>query len=816
MERPVLGILVNVNSILDNYQLTLWQGVRDAVREVGASLVSFSGGVLESPYGFESQNNIIYDQVGAANVDALVILTASICNYAGERGVASLRERFAGIPQVHIGLDGGRGCSLVIDNISGVREAMDHLVKFHGRKRIAHISGMETNPEAQARLEAYRTSLQRNGIPYDPDLVVNGDFRKDRGYDAIGELLDNRKVAFDAIFSANDAMALGALQALKERGISVPHQVALVGFDDLAEASHSTPPLTTVRQPLYVQGRRAAQLALRLVAGEVLPPIEALPAELVLRQSCGCSEVLVEVCGEEDYLAPMLAEEVLAVVLERPGRLAGEESHRFAREMLAASGLETSRFLEFMQRWFLSSGSERATPDEWCEAVAVLRRSVALEDRPGMEIRFRQALVAATAAGERLQSALRREADLNHHEQRNIGQAMLATMDLDEIVRLIGVEFRRLKIRRFWMCFHVDPGKPNGMVRLVCGYDENGDIDPELMAPFPAKQIVPEGIRNLPSGCQILVEALFHREMQIGYLAFERPSEYETGPILLREHLASAIRGALLVRQKDERAQELALALETLHRNQEQLMQQEKMATLGRMTAGIAHEMNTPLSALRSAVSEAHRVALEYDQSIGDPEVTSEDHHEISKELLRALDLANRAGEKAASYVQGIKTQTRDIGSVERQVFDLRAPLREAVLLLGFALRQADCDLILELPEGECLFEGNAGHVQQIVTNLVNNALDAMEGREAKRIVVQLESTKAGYFLQVEDNGCGIPLEHQPKIFEMLFTTKAFGHGTGLGLSIVQNVVGGLGGSIDLKSWPGRGTRFEIRFPGGN
>lgn len=814
MTRPVLGILVNINSVLDSYQLTIWKGVRDAAHDAGVRLVSFSGGVLDSPYGFESQNNVVYDLIGPENVDAVISLTASICNYTGTSGIERLCTQLGGRPLVHIGAVGSLGASLLTENTAGIHAAMDHLVR-HGRRRIAHISGTAENSEAIDRLDAYKASLVRHGIPFDPDLVVPGDFRRDRGSEAIATLLDVRKVEFDAILSANDAMALGALDALTARGISVPRQVALIGFDDLAEASHSTPPLTTIRQPLYLQGRRAVEMALSMLEHGSPPTRELLDAQLTVRQSCGCRETAVTESGIDTQLPPEHFATALEHIFLESGKLSAQAARDFAQPLQGMLELPEDLYLDALETWLRSALEADIGPGDCCRAFLFLRRSIPVGERASIETRIHQALIAVSTANDRLRSAQMRQGSLFTHDQRTTGQRLLSTLDLPELVRLISSEFRTLRIRRFWMAFHEDPSRPTGLLRLACAYDESGDVDPGSVRPYPARQIIPDGVRSLQEDAQILVEALFYREQQIGFLAFERSRKEEIGPILLREHIASAIRGAMLVKLKEERATELAKALETLHANQEQLLKQEKMAALGRMTAGIAHEMNTPLAALRSAVSEAVRLAAEYSASAADPDVTAEDHLEISDELSRALDVASRAAEKAASYVQGIKSQTRDIGFQERVTFDLRAPISEAMLLLGFATRHANCRIVTDLPEEACPFRGNAGHIQQIVTNLVNNALDALETQDDKEVAVSLALNGNDYLLTVRDNGCGIPAEHLPRIFEMLFTTKPSGRGTGLGLSIVSNLVGGLGGSIDVDSHEGKGTAFAIRLPGG-
>ena len=137
--------------------------------------------------------------------------------------------------------------SVVFDFYSGMREQMMHLVRGHGYRRIAFIRGPEGHSEAEQRFRAYREVLSSCGIAFESSLVVSGDFLRDAGRRAVVALYDERRASFDAIAAVNDETALGALEELTRRGISVPHDVALTGFDDDDAVRWTTPQLTTVR-----------------------------------------------------------------------------------------------------------------------------------------------------------------------------------------------------------------------------------------------------------------------------------------------------------------------------------------------------------------------------------------------------------------------------------------------------------------------------------------------------------------------------------------------------------------------------------------
>jgi LacI family transcriptional regulator len=173
-----------------------------------------------------------------------------------------------------------------------IRRSMDHLIGL-GHRAIAHIGFSPPGFVAtDARLNSYRESLRAHGIEPDDRLVAYGAFSAESGHRAMRELLDrdgNREVGRPtAVLAGNDTIALGAMAALSDAGLSVPDDIALVGFDDLPFAALLRPALTTVRNPGVEQGRQAAQLLIRLLKGETVEQRRiALPTELVIRDSCG-------------------------------------------------------------------------------------------------------------------------------------------------------------------------------------------------------------------------------------------------------------------------------------------------------------------------------------------------------------------------------------------------------------------------------------------------------------------------------------------------------------------------------------------------
>jgi PAS domain S-box-containing protein len=258
------------------------------------------------------------------------------------------------------------------------------------------------------------------------------------------------------------------------------------------------------------------------------------------------------------------------------------------------------------------------------------------------------------------------------------------------------------------------------------------------------------------------------------------------------------------------RQKELEAAHQALKENQDKLLIAEKMAALGRLTAGIAHEMNTPLAAIRAALAEMDALVAEYADSVDDADVTADDHHQIVAEMRQCAALATRSAQRAAAFVRSIKHHTRQQGNEERVRFAVVPALEESILLLDHQFKRQRCSVRLDAPDPSLEVTGTPDGLGQVVTNLLTNALDA----GAHAIVVRAAGSPAGIELAVQDDGGGIAPADLRRIFEPMFTTKPFGQGTGLGLAIVHDiVVEQFGGRIDVASTPGAGTCITLHFP---
>lgn len=283
-----------------------------------------------------------------------------------------------------------------------------------------------------------------------------------------------------------------------------------------------------------------------------------------------------------------------------------------------------------------------------------------------------------------------------------------------------------------------------------------------------------------------------------------------------------------------QRNRVLRKALVDLKESQAQLVQSEKMASLGQMVAGVAHELNTPLgyvqnnlqlleglnapllqlvdaqAALADCLSDPAcdeaRLAEAFAQA---EQVRAEAAPELLADDLQQLFADTRYGlQQIGELVRGLKDFARLDRAVSEEV-DLNECVRSALLIARNSIKErAEVQLQLgELPRIACM----PSQINQVLLNLLTNAAQAMS--EFGRIQVKSWSEGEQVLLSVQDNGCGMPAEMLERIFDPFYTTKPVGQGTGLGLSISFKIIQDHGGSIRVASEPGRGTRFLIRLP---
>ena len=273
----VIGLLLN--NLHNDFFVPLLNGVEAVVRKKDYNLII-------ATYHVSSRNEMS-PPIGPHNTDGLLVFSDGLF----DEDLVNLNS--IGFPMVLVHRTPPPSLpipSVTVENVEITHTLIEHLIKVHGKRRIIFMRGPGNQEDSFRREVGYKSALKENGIPFDENLILCGEFERDVAYHALNKYLENGKRAdFDAIFTGDDDAAIGVLRALHDHGLKTPDEIAVVGFDDLGFAQFLNPPLTTVRAPTEAVGRTATERLFGLLENQPSHEVVILPTEIIFRRSCGCS-----------------------------------------------------------------------------------------------------------------------------------------------------------------------------------------------------------------------------------------------------------------------------------------------------------------------------------------------------------------------------------------------------------------------------------------------------------------------------------------------------------------------------------------------
>ena len=256
------------------------------------------------------------------------------------------------------------------------------------------------------------------------------------------------------------------------------------------------------------------------------------------------------------------------------------------------------------------------------------------------------------------------------------------------------------------------------------------------------------------------------------------------------------------------------LDLRTINQNQERLMEKERLASLGQLVGGIAHNLKTPIMSISGAAEGLTDLIKEYDMSIGDPEVTAQDHHEIARDMTQWVEKIKEYSGYMSDVITTVKGQTVKLVNDESVSFTIAELLKRVDILMKHELKNAIVYLNIDLKADESLsLNGDVNSLVQVINNMISNSIQAYKGKKDQTIDLVIERNYNKLEIKVRDYGPGIPKTVMNKLFKEMVTTKGK-NGTGLGLFMSYSTIRGhFNGDISVESQKGKGTTFTITLP---
>lgn len=872
-ERPTLAVLLD--NLFEGYEAQLWSHISEAAQAEDVNLLCF----LAGPARGQRLQRVVFDLPSRETVDGIIGLFGTLnmgrdgyvppaieaigrdANAAGcfaDGELPGFLKRWAGLPVVSVGKLVAGVPSLLVDNGSGVEAVLSHLIEVHGRRRIAFVRGPDENEEAEARLRGYRSALERHGIPFDPALVCPGDFTVQAGPQAVRALLDERRVRFDALMGANDLMAIEAMHELQRRGVRVPEDVALAGFDDQRDAASVSPALTTVSQPLREMGNTAVRRLLAMIRGEAVPETTVLATHPVRRRSCGCMGV-AEAGGDPPALphdvragplaawSAALAERLEAAdpwLRELP---AGSRAAALLEALHAAMDGSDALFLSALDAAVSDALVRGVPPRSWrgflAGAFEAARRRLEPDGRLLLALLSRSFSLLGDRA-EHVEAArsyaLLHEAFVLQHVFRVTG------VEEREFTSALQTELPKLGVKSFYLARVVDPAPVTAVLDYHYALDDVVTLDP-APDPYAARLLVPGRFTGRARWSYLVMPLHFGAEVTgfaVCCCGAMSGSAYEA----LANQLGRAFKASALVKEVRRYAAELEVRVEDRARQlkevQQQLVDIAHEAGMAEIAVGALHNVGNLLNSISvsaEAVSEAagdravsglSRLDEVLQAHRGDlPAFFATDPRatiipEYCHQLVRSLELdRNRIHAEAAELQANVLLVRETIATLQDYARDgqdaaLLEPMDLAVLVEAALKLQAPHLTRNHVQVQRRLPPVAPVRVQRfkiihVLVNLIKNAVEAMQGTPVANRVLTVDLSPcagAGVMLVIADTGEGIPADRREQIFTYGFTTKPEGHG--FGLHACANYVHQMDGRIFAESeGPGHGARFTLVLP---
>jgi DNA-binding LacI/PurR family transcriptional regulator/signal transduction histidine kinase len=797
-KRITIGLLTDW--IEQRYQASVYAGIVDVIKEKEINLLSFVIGSLREPYEYISQRNVIADLVGPENVDGLILMAGALSNYISRDEMNAFIEYYRPLPITSIALPLAGIPSILVNNKAGMRDAIIHLIKVHGHHRIAFIRGPVGHQEAEERYQAYTEILLENNLAINHKLIVDGDFHWNSGAQAIHELIGKRrlkpKVDFESVVASNDFMALSAMETLEKYNIRVPKEVAVVGFDNIDETTFVLPPLTTIQQPFYEQGRLAADALLALMAGEQPRAEIILPTRLIVRNSCGCLSQLAQqvVIGEiepinQGYDKALTArrEHIISdmkqVMSTSPARLSVEWADQLLDAFIEEIKKKTENtFIVMLDNLLQQYAMEDITMNTWHEVVSVLHYHIKpclLNDIKVLSRAERLWQQGRILIGEMLYKIKSHQAFLKEKQYdalSEVSATLMTTFDIPAMMDVIAQELPRLNIQACYIALYEKEKKvPSDWSRLVLAYNENGRIKLKKNGlRFSSRNLVPEKLL-LKNFCYTLaVMPLFYREDHLGFILFEVkrevPKIYET----LRHQISSALKGASLLQERRKAEKELALT------NRE----------LELFTYSVAHDLRPPLRAM-DGFSQA--LLEDYSPKLG----------KKGKEHLQRIQ---RACKRMEQLIDGLLQLSRLARS---EIRIKRIDISSIVESVVEEFKKIDPDRMVEFLITKNVYtQGDVDLLKIMLQHLIDNAWKFTSNRSNARIEFGFISDKGRQVYFIRDNGIGFDMAYADKLFDAFQRHQTEYEGTGIGLALVQRIIHRHGGKIWAEGKVNQGATF--------
>ncbi len=800
-EGPITIGYLSSNLNVGNGRL-LWLGIQGQAETMGLSLITFGGLELNYPRPFYHHANQVYELVNRQRIDGLIIWASSLSAFIEPEEIRAFCEGYYPLPVVGIGMPLPGIPSVLLDSYHGMREAILHLVQVHGKRRLAFIRGPERHREAKERLRAYRDVVAEFDLDADPRLI-SPPCRWDQkdSYQAMRLLIEDRRIQFDGVVAVNDELAYGAMSCLRDRGIRIPEEAAIIGFDNGPIGRVCTPPLTTVPNRIRERGRQAVRMLLAKINGEEVPELVVLPTSVKVRQSCGCLDPYIAQASEPPEKITNLSrgadpEQLRShIILQLQRAVTAEDSllgwpeRLFDAFQASLENQSQAPFLTELQGLLQSLMTTGIEIRGWQAALSELRRwMLPLEqgnperlDRIESLIHQGRIMVGEIAARSQAHQDWLRSRQLNNLHR--LRQVVSSAETLASLVEILARDLPELGIASGCLALYLDPASALDGARLALGFFQNSRLPEKEGQVFaPSIRLVPPPWLEGSEPVNLVVHPLNVGAEQLGFLVVDTSDFEISSHQVLGEQISSALNNVLLTEKN----------VQLYHQaRKNQRLAEEADSLKSRFLSMVSHELLTPI-VLLVGLSE-----MMLREGIGSRPPLPDTYRQ---DLTRIHASAQQLGSLVRDVLDLARSQLGQL-TISPKPVRLEDVLKPVDLVSEQMANSKGLEWQVSIPEHLPLVMGDASRLQQVALNLVSNAVKfTAQGS----VQMKVEVDNGMVEISISDTGLSVPLAEQEIIFDEFrqserTVARGFG-GLGIGLAICRQIIQLHGGEIGVQS----------------
>lgn len=801
-----------------------WDGMQEESIAHNADMLAVAGGVRGDLYG-----SVVFDLITPESADGFLSWSRVLGGVSEE-----YLSRFQHARLMRLLLSHPIYPTVDFSNASGIQDLVEHLFHVHGCRRIGFIRGPAEHDHAQARYQSYCETLAQLGLPFDESLVSECGLWELQGEQGVATLFNARGLQagkdIDALVCASDRIAISAMNALLQRGIKVPDDLAVTGFNNVQAQSH-IPSLTSVAAPFGSVSRHAYRALQRWIKTQQRPEhTETLKSTMVIAESCGCnSQRLHELGSFQPHTSDLptggfdadFHAELHAIFCDV---LFDEDAFQSVLDAFLQAFAEKNAdiFISPILDKISHAPHDMVVLVRWQDVITVFRKHCCAARWTAQEIcwlewMLNKARVTITDHFFRLHARAERLEQMQFMRLHKLGSLLSFSADLPEIMNTLSKELRHLEINACWLSvFEPESGLDKlsapRYARLLLAVENGIKHDlPDDGLRFLSRQLIAPHVLRAHQRRTLMLYPLSHADEEYGFIIFEQCQAEARVYQELASIIGGALRNAHLRAALERRTAELEASISELERTRAALVENEKLAALGELVAGVAHEINTPIGVGVTAVSTLAQSAKQLQTAL-----QARNGNAVRQEaalIVEASDIALRNLSRASALIDSFKNIAVDQSYEVPRRFKLAEYLNDIALSLAPRLRPQQHEVNIDCPK-DITLNSYPGALSQILSNLIlNSVIHGFDTRSQGQITIRCQ---AGAHLEIHyyDNGIGMSAETLDKIYLPFFTTKRGQGSTGLGMHIVHNLITQkMGGSIVCQSSPEHGVYFLIKMP---